>query len=70
MYVHSGEVAKVQGSFSWRPARPVLKLLSFIVTVYLLTELHSVSIGFLHRFPVRWLARFDEFCLIDALIES
>lgn len=69
-YAHGGEVAEPEGSVPRRPARPVLKLLSFIVTVDLLTELHGVSVSLLHSFAVRWLAGLDEFRLIHALFES
>lgn len=56
--VHSREGAEAERSLPRRPTRPVLKLLSFIVSMDLFSELHGVSISLLDGFTVRWFPGF------------
>lgn len=50
--VHRGESAEIESSVSRRPAGPVREPLSFILSMHLLPELHSITVSLLNCFTI------------------
>lgn len=69
-YVHQREATKRERSVPGRPPRSISEPLSFVISVNLFSELHRVTVRFLHCLSIGRFARFHQFRLIHAFIYS